>query len=154
MGDIQPHTFAATVQKEGSFTFVVLPFSPRDVWGPRPRYHVVGTIDSCAVRGCLGAQGTAYFLRLGAAWVRDSGIEPGANVTVSLAPEGPQEDNMSPDVVQALAKNKAAKTFFDGLPTFYRKNFVRWIESAKRPETRANRITEMVALLAAGKREK
>jgi uncharacterized protein YdeI (YjbR/CyaY-like superfamily) len=61
---------------------------------------------------------------------------------------------MPPDVAQALAKNKAAKTFFDGLPTFYRKNFMRSIESAKRPETRARRIGEMIELLAVGKREK
>ncbi len=54
----------------------------------------------------------------------------------------------------ALATNTVAKAFFDGLPTFYRKNYIRWIESAKRPETRAKRIVEMMALLAEGKREK
>ncbi len=79
--------FAATVQKEGSFVFIALPFLPRDVWGPRPRFHVTGTINGCVVRGCLGAQGSAYFLRLGAAWLRDSGIRPGDNVTVSLSPD-------------------------------------------------------------------
>lgn len=89
------------------------------------------------------------------AWLRDSnGIAPGSQVAVSLAPEGPQESNLSPDVVAALTKSKAAKAFFDGLPTFYRKNFIRWIEGAKKPETRAKRIAEMMALLEAGKREK
>ena len=33
------------------------------------------------------------------------------------------------------------------IPTFYRKNYVRWIEAAKRPETRTKRITEAVAQL-------
>ena len=37
---------------------------------------------------------------------------------------------------------------------FYRRNYVRWIESAKRPETRAARIADTVALLKAGKRQK
>lgn len=134
--------------------FVAVPFSPREVWGPRPRFHVTGTINGCAVRGCLGVGGSDYFLRLGAAWLRDNSVAPGDTVTVVLAPEGPQEDNMPQDVTQALAKNKAAKTFFDGLPTFYRKNFIRSIEGAKRPETRARRIGEMIELLAAGKREK
>lgn len=147
-------TYSATVQKEGAFVFVALPFSPREVWGPRPRFHVTGTINGCAVRGCLGVVGAEYFLRLGAAWLRDSGIGPGDSVKVSLAPEGPQEDNMPPDAAQALAKNKPARAFFDGLPTFYRKNFMRWIESAKKPETRSRRIGEMIELLAAGKREK
>lgn len=156
MSESQVQTFSAVVQKVGSFIFVPLPFAPRQVWGPQPRYHVNGTINGIKVRGCLGVEeGSAYFLRLGMAWLRDSGgIAPGSEVIVSLAPEGPQGSNMSPDVVQALAKSKPAKDFFDGLPTFYRKNFIRWIESAKKPETRAKRIAEMMALLEAGKREK
>ena len=48
----------------------------------------------------------------------------------------------------------AARRLFESLPTFYRKNFLRWIESAKRPETRARRIAETVATLKAGKRER
>jgi hypothetical protein len=154
MSETQQQTFKAIVQKEGAFTFVALPFSPREVWGDKPRYHVTGTINGCAVRGTLGALKQDYFLRLGAAWLRGTGIEPGAKVTVTLALEGPQEGNLAADIVQTLSQNPQAKTFFEGLPTFYRKNFIRWIESAKRAETRARRIDEMLKLLAAGKREK
>jgi len=77
--------FAATVQKEGSFIFVAIPFSPREVWGARPRYPVSGTINDFAVQGTLGALGKDYFLRLAAAWLRDSGIKPGAEVDVKLS---------------------------------------------------------------------
>jgi hypothetical protein len=34
---------------------------------------------------------------------------------------------------------------------FYRKNFLRWIDQAKRSETRAARIAEMVKMLEGGK---
>ena len=77
--------FDAIVQKEAGFIFIELPFSPRDVWGARPRYPVSGTINDLAVRGTLGASGREYFLRLAAPWMRASGIEPGARVTVKLA---------------------------------------------------------------------
>ena len=154
MSEADQKLFDATVQREGSFTFVAIPFSPHEVWGTRPRYYVTGTINGIAVRGTLGASGQDYFLRLGAAWIRDSGIEPGANVTVRLSLEGPQEGNLSPDIAKALSDNNKAMTFFASLPTFYRKNFIRWIESAKRDETRARRITEMIKLLEEGKREK
>ena len=80
-------TFKATVEKEGSFTFIALPFLPRDAWGSRPRYPVAGTINGISVRGTLGASGQAYFLRLGAKWMQNSGIEVGAIVTVRLSPE-------------------------------------------------------------------
>jgi hypothetical protein len=39
----------------------------------------------------LGALGQDYFLRLGAAWMRHGGIEPGANVTVKLSLKETQE---------------------------------------------------------------
>ncbi len=154
MSEIDDNGFVATVQKEGAFTFVAIPFSPREAWGARPRYPVTGTINEVPVRGTLGVLGQAYFLRLGAAWLRDSGVEPGATVTVRLSLEGPHEGNLAPDITTALSKNPKAKAFFDSLPTFYRKNFIRWIESAKRDETRARRIDDMVRLLEEGKREK
>ena len=154
MNDSIQKSFDVIVQKEGSFTFVAIPFSPREVWGAKPRYHVTGTINGISVRGTLGALGQDYFLRLGAAWIRDSGIELGETVTVQLSLEGPREDNVAPDISKALSDNKKAKEFFEGLPTFYRKNFIRWIENAKREETRVKRINEMMKLLEEGKREK
>lgn len=154
MSEVNRTSFDTAIQKDGSFTFIAIPFSPREVWGEKPRYYVVGTIDGIAVRGTLGALGQDYFLRLGAAWMRDSGIAPGATVSVQLSLEGPQEATMTADITKALSENEKAKAFFDGLPTFYRKNFIRWIESAKREETRAKRINEMVKLLEEGKREK
>ena len=154
MSETNQKSFGAIIQKEGSFTFVAIPFLPREVWGARPRYHVTGTINGIAVRGTLGALGQDYFLRLGAAWMRDSGIELGSNVTMQLSLEGPVEGNIASDITKALSGNKKAETFFEGLPTFYRKNFIRWIESAKREETRIKRIDEMMKLLEEGKREK
>lgn len=146
--------FDVIVEREGKFTFVAIPFSPAEAWGAKPRYYVAGTINDFPVRGTLGALGQDYFLRLGAAWMRDSALLVGDRVTVRLSLEGPQEENLAPDVVQALSENPRTKEFFDGLPTFYRKNYIRWIESAKREETRARRIAEMLALLSKGKREK
>jgi uncharacterized protein YdeI (YjbR/CyaY-like superfamily) len=81
-------------------------------------------------------------------------LEVGAEAEVVLSPEGPQAETLSPDIASALDAEAEAKAFFASLPTFYRKNYIRWIESAKRPETRAARIHEMVELLKAGKREK
>lgn len=78
-------TFDTIVQKEGSFTFVAIPFLPRDIWGAQPRFRVTGTINGLPVRGTLGASGQAYFLRLSAKWMRDGGIEPGTHVTVRLS---------------------------------------------------------------------
>lgn len=52
----------------------------------------------------------------------------------------------------ALAKNRKAKDFFEGLPPSSRKHFVGWINVAKREETKQNRIRESIGLLEQGKR--
>jgi uncharacterized protein YdeI (YjbR/CyaY-like superfamily) len=61
---------------------------------------------------------------------------------------------MAPDLAEALEAEPDARRFFESLATYYRKNFVRWIEQSKRPETRAKRIAETIATLKAGKRER
>jgi len=45
-----------------------------------------------------------------------------------------------------------AWTFFQKLPRRERRNFVVWIHTAKRPETRERRIRESITLLAVGRK--
>jgi len=106
------------------------------------------------VRGSLGSDGTQYFLLLGAAWRRGCGLDAGAKVEVVLSPEGPQSEGLSPDVASALNAESQAKAFFESLASFYRNTYIKWIESAKRPETRAARINDMVELLKKGRKQK
>jgi len=146
--------FETTIARSGARTCIVLPFDPNAVWGVKDRHYVAGSVDGRTIRGCLDSEGPQVFLPLGPAWLRDNGVAAGATVEVVLAPEGPQSDTLSPDIAAALDTEPEARTFFDSLPTFYRKNYVRWIESAKRPETRRARIAETIRLLKSGKKQR
>jgi uncharacterized protein YdeI (YjbR/CyaY-like superfamily) len=74
---------------------------------------------------------------------------------VVLMPEGPQSEALQADIVAALEADPEAANFFDGLATFYRKKYLRWIDSTKRsPEVRAQRIAELVELMKAGAKER
>jgi len=55
-------------------------------------------------------------------------------------------------IATALRSNAKVWKFFKQLPPGERRNFVVWIHTAKRPETRERRLRESVALLAAGKK--
>jgi len=151
---MNPQRFEATLTQRGTKTLIVLPFDPNEAWGAKEKHYISGTVAEHRIRGVLDCIGAEYVLPLGDAWRRDNGLEAGAVVEVVLAPEGPQADNMAPDILAALAAEPEAKAFFESLATFYRKNYVRWIESAKRPATRPARIAEMVRLLKAGQRQK
>jgi hypothetical protein len=146
--------FKTVVTNVGSRTFIAIPFNPNEVWGVKQRHHISGMINGRRVRGSLGSDGTQYFLPLGATWRRDNGIEAGAEVEVELMPEGPQTDTLAPDIVAAFATEPEAQAFFESLATFYRNGYVRWIESAKRRETRQARIAELLGLLKAGKKQR
>lgn len=146
--------FTATIQQVGKKVILPIPFDPDKVWGQKERHDVTGTIDGTKIRGPLQSENKQYLLPLGPAWRRDSGIAPGMTVTVLLEPEGPQVNKMADDLQSAFAAAPAATTFFNTLPTFYRKNYMRWVDSAKRPETRAQRIAQMIELLIAEKRER
>lgn len=135
--------------------YIVLPFDPGKVWGRRTRYHVTGTINGVRIRGALEEFSKGYYLPLGPAYRYEAGLRLGDAVTVVLVPEGPQSEALAADIVAALAAEPDAAQFFDGLATFYRKNYLRWIDATKRsPDLRAQRIAELVELMKAGKKER
>jgi uncharacterized protein YdeI (YjbR/CyaY-like superfamily) len=95
----------------------------------------------------LSASGTGYR--------RGAGLNVVDVVTVKLVPEGPQREALASDIAESLAKEPQAARFFDGLATFYRKNYLRWIDATKRsPETRTQQIAEFVGLMKAGQKER
>lgn len=59
---------------------------------------------------------------------------------------------MLPEFAEALSKNKKAKETFDNLSATHQKQYIGWIEVAKRSETRKRRITESIRLLDKGKK--
>ena len=62
----------------------------------------------------------------------------------------PRETPLPEDLAAALDED--ARAFFDGLAPSHRKEWVRWVEEAKKPETRATRIERTAEALKAGRR--
>jgi len=55
------------------------------------------------------------------------------------------------DFREALQDNPAAKSGFERMPPSYQREYIEWIIEAKRPETRAKRISTALEWLAEGK---
>jgi uncharacterized protein YdeI (YjbR/CyaY-like superfamily) len=55
-------------------------------------------------------------------------------------------------IASAFKTNEKAWKTFQALAPTYRRHFVVWIETARRPETRERRIRESIELLSAGKK--
>jgi hypothetical protein len=148
-------TYTTTVVAAGRGLLVPVPFDPDEAWGARPRHHITGTVNGCKVRGPLARSDDGYALSLGPAWARDNPVAAGDRVTVHIEPEGPQRDELAPDLAAALTASPKAAEFFDALATFYRKGYLRWLDGAtRRPELRAQRVAELIQHLEAGHKQR
>jgi uncharacterized protein YdeI (YjbR/CyaY-like superfamily) len=53
------------------------------------------------------------------------------------------------NITEALRRNSEARTRFERLPPSHRREYVAWIDSAKKEETRQRRIEQAIAMLLA-----
>jgi len=62
-----------------------------------------------------------------------------------------QAAELEPDQERLLRANARAAEFFDAQPPWYRRTATHWVISAKRAETRARRLDQLIASSAAGR---
>jgi hypothetical protein len=154
---VEPRQFTTTLADNGrGGAFLAVPFDPDQVWAVKRRHHVTGTVNGCRVRGVIETGDGPAGFTVGATWLRGfRGVAIGDTVTVVIAPEGPQREDLDDDVAAALDGNPEAGAFFDSLAQFYRRAYLKWVDGAKRrPEVRAERIAELVRLLTSGVKQR
>ncbi len=146
--------FRATVELNGkTATGIEVPGEVMDALGPGKRPAVVVTIGGHSYRTTVGSMGGRSMVPLSAGHRTAAGVAAGDEVEVGIEPDAaPREVTVPADLARALAADDAARAFFDGLPFSHRKEWVRWIEEAKKAETRAGRVTRTVESLRAGQR--
>jgi uncharacterized protein YdeI (YjbR/CyaY-like superfamily) len=66
--------------------------------------------------------------------------------------DGARTMEIPPELTAALAKNKKARVFFETLDKTNRYAVCWRVQTAKKPETRANRVEALVAMLARGEK--
>ena len=156
MGVMGAQRFRAVIAAgAGDSAVITVPFDPDEAWGAKANHPVGGSIDGRRIRARLVPAGGGWVLTLAPKRLLGMGVAIGDEVTVELAPEGPQRGDLADDIAAALAASPAAGAFFDTLAQFYRRAYLRWIDAtSRRPDVRAARIAEVVGLLEAGIKER
>jgi Bacteriocin-protection, YdeI or OmpD-Associated/Domain of unknown function (DUF1905) len=156
MGVMGAERFRAVIAAgPGDSAVITMPFDPDEAWGAKANHPVGGSIDGRRIRARLVPAGGGWVLTLAPKRLLGMGVAIGDEVTVELAPEGPQRGDLADDIAAALAASPAAGAFFDTLAQFYRRAYLRWIDAtSRRPDVRAARIAEVVGLLEAGIKER
>jgi hypothetical protein len=147
-------TFEAELQKppDVQVTYIVVPFSVQAVFGTKGQVKVKGTLDGAEYRSSIQPLGDAtHSLIVTKTLLNAIGKTPGDRVTVTMAADTEARTVVVPDDLgQALAANPQAQAMFEKFAYSQRKGYVQWIESAKRPETRVDRVRRAVADIAQG----
>lgn len=119
--------------------------------GRRPA--VLVTVGGHTYRTTVGSMGGRFMVPLSAENRAAAGVAAGDEVVVKVEVDSaPREVALPDDLAQVLASDEVATAFFHALAPSHRKEWVRWIEDAKKPETRSARVAETVRSLQAGKR--
>ena len=148
------HTFKAIIQNAGGGgAFVEVPFDVEKAFGAK-KPKVRAMIDGVLYRGVLTRMGTECHLLIILKNIREQigkSFGDEIKVTVELDTE-PRVVEIPNDFLKELKKDKDVKAFFDKLAHTHRREYVLWIEEAKKEETRARRILRAIEMLKQGKR--
>lgn len=132
--------------------YVEPPFNVNEVFGSK-RVKVKATFDGVEYRGSIASMGGCYILGL-TQEIRNK-IEKGFGDEVFVTVEKDLEERsveVPEDFTTAMNSNELALATFKSLSFTAQKEYVTWVTSAKRLETRSERIIKAVALLSEGKK--
>jgi hypothetical protein len=140
--------------KVGSWTFLSLPKKVSAKLPSRGLTTVEGTINGFPFRATLEPDGQkSHWLKVDQKMREAAGADTGDVVTLEIAPTGEEpESKMPADLRKALVGAPKARALWSDITPIARRDWIQWIVSAKRPETRARRIQNACLMLAGGKR--
>jgi hypothetical protein len=136
--------------------FVEFSYDVQELFGTRRRVPVQAAFDGEPYRGSMSNMGGDCHILIVVKKIRQKiDKQPGDKITVILSLDTePRVVTVPPDFQALLNANPAAKQTFTTFSYSNQRDYVLWIEDAKRPETRQRRMTKAVDLLSAGKRLK
>jgi hypothetical protein len=143
----------ATLVPRGSAAAVVLTEKQvASVGEGAKRFPVVATVNDYTWRTTITRMRGEFLLGLNREVRKQARVEAGDTVDVKLELEAaPREVEVPQALAAALAQDAKAHASFQRLAYTHRKEYARWIDEAKREETRQRRVSEALELLRQGK---
>ena len=148
------HSFTAIIQNAGGGgAFVEVPFDVEAAFGSK-KPKVKATFEGVPYRGILTRMGTEHHLLIILKEIREKiGKTFGDEVKITVEPDTePRVIEVPAELKKAFKTEKEAKAFFDKLSYTHQREYVMWINEAKREETRQNRLAKAVEMLKKGQK--
>jgi hypothetical protein len=147
-------TFTAVIQNAGGGgAFVEVPFDVEEAFDSK-KPKVKAMIEGVPYRGLLVRMGGPNHMLIILKGIREKiGKTFGDEITVTVEPDiEPRVIEIPAELKKAFKTEKEAKAFFDKLSYTHQREYVMWINEAKREETRQNRIVKTIGMLKKGQK--
>ena len=140
--------------KGAAWAFLVLPAQASAVLPTRSMTTVDGTLDGKCFQATLEPDGQgSHWLKVGRALRESAGASVGDTVALEITPVAVEPEPRVPvDVHKALTAAPAARAQWSSLTPAARRDWIQWITSGKKAQTRQRRIVNACEMLTAGKR--
>ncbi|WP_099769030.1 YdeI/OmpD-associated family protein [Chryseobacterium sp. 52] len=154
---MKPIEFKAVIQQNGEINaaFVEFPFSTEELFSKKGQVKIKATFDrTVEYRGSLvKMKSDCHILGLTQEVRKQLGKSFGDTVSVSLFEDKEERTvEITDDIATVFNENSEAKTLFEAMSYTHRKEYIRWIEEAKKPETREKRKIRMIEMILEGKK--
>lgn len=145
------YEFHAEIKKQDSIdaAYIEFPYDVEMEFGVKGQVKVWATFDGYEYRGSLAKMGHQCHILGITKNIRDRiQKQPGDIVHVTLKKDDePRTIEVPEDLKKEMEKHEEAKVFFDTLSFTNQKQYVQWITSAKKEETRNKRIEISIDML-------
>lgn len=145
------YSFEATLKDAGPGTggaYIIFPYDVQEAFGSNGRIPVTATIDGQPYRGSLVKYGEPMHMLLVLKSIRARiGKQPGDTVSVTIERDlEKREVELPRDLKKALASAKLEEVF-SKLSYTHQREYVTWLEAAKKAETRASRLEKALHMI-------
>ena len=151
---MKKYEFKAKIQEASVGTggaFVLFPYDVEKEFGTKGRVAVKSTLGGVPYSGSLIKYGMPQHMLCVLKSIRDQlGKELGDAIDVVVWKDEADRSIVIPPAFKALLKKESLLAGFEKLSYTHRKEYVRWIEEAKKEETRQRRLEKAVAMLKKG----
>ncbi len=148
-GTLRLHT---TLEPRGPAAAIVLTDEQAAALGAGTTFPVQVTINGTTVPARVARMGGENLLGFSKKLRADLGVEIGEAVDAVITVEdAPRKVLVPPALAAALTLDPTAETAFEALAPSHRREFARWIDEAKRDDTRKSRVEQAVRMLREGR---
>jgi Domain of unknown function (DUF1905)/Bacteriocin-protection, YdeI or OmpD-Associated len=154
-GAMSTYAFDAVLERPegvGTWTYLRIPLDVQTAFGSKGQAKVTGSINGHPYRGVAMPMGDGTHYLVVSKTIRDAiGAHAGATVQVIMELDTAARSVVIPaEFQQALDGNQAAHERFTALSYSHQREYIDWIQTAKKTETRGRRIQAALERLVHG----